>query len=261
MFSRDIASYNHCLAGLLMVWVTAPLMAAEEGEQSGAEQSPPAEEAGPTPGKWDGAAELGFIMSRGNTESETLNAQFRVENTRPKWLHRVELKVLQVSEQETTTAESYELSGRSEYSLDENDYLFGSLRYEDDRFAGYDRRTTEVVGYGHQFLKREDMTLKGEFGVGARQAKNTDGSSDSEGIARVGLDYQWQITDTSSFSETVFVEHGESNTYTESVTAVTAKINNSLAMKLSYTIKDNSDPQPGFENTDTRTAITLVYDF
>jgi len=261
MFSRGIVPYNYSLAGLLMLSVITPLMAAEEGEQPVAEQSLPAEEANPAPSKWDGAAELGFIMNRGNTETETLNAQFRVENTRPKWLHRVEFKVLQVSEKETTTAESYELSGRSEYSLDDNDYLFGSLRYEDDRFAGYDRRTTEVVGYGHQYLKREDMTLKGEFGVGSRQTKNTDGSSDSEGIARVGLDYKWQITDTSSFSETIYVEHGEENTYTESVTAVTAKINNSLAMKLSYTIKDNSDPQPGFENTDTRTAITLVYDF
>lgn len=261
MFSRGIALYSYSLAGLLMLWGTTPLMAAEEDEQSGAEQSPPAEEATPAADKWDGAAELGFIMNRGNTESETLNAQLRVENTRPRWLHRVELKVLQVSEQQTTTAESYQLSGRSEYSLDENDYLFGSLRYEDDRFAGYDRRTTEVVGYGHQFLKREDMTLKGEFGVGARQTKNTDGSSDSEGIVRVGLDYQWAITETSSFSETVYVEHGDHNTYTESVTAMTAKINNSLAMKVSYTVKDNSDPQPGFKNTDTRTAITLVYDF
>jgi len=184
-----------------------------------------------------------------------------VENTRVKWRNRVEAKVLKVTEKETTTAESYELTGRSEFLLDDNDYLFGSMRYESDEFAGYDRRTTEVVGYGHQFLKREDMTLKGEFGVGGRQTKNVDDTSKSEGIVRVGLDYQWQITETSSFGETIYVEHGESNTYTESVTALTVKINSSLAMKVGVTVKDNSDPPVGIKNTDTRTAVTLVYDF
>ncbi|MFO8024602.1 YdiY family protein [Thiohalophilus sp.] len=223
-------------------------MAAQEAEQVAASQ-------------WDGAVELGFIMNRGNTDSDSLNARLRVENSRHKWRHRAEAKVLRISEEDTTTAESYEVSGRSEYLLDENDYLFGTLRYESDEFAGYDRRTTEVFGYGHQFLKREDMHLKGEFGAGGRQTEFVDGSDDSESIGRVGLDYKWQISKTSSFSEVVYVEHGSNNTYTESVTALTAKINNRLAMKVSYTIKNNSDPQPGFETTDTRTAITLVYDF
>lgn len=211
--------------------------------------------------KWDAAAELGFFMNRGNTDTDSLNAKFRVENSRLKWRHRAEVKVLQASDKDVTTAESYELTGRSEYLLDDNDYLFGSLRYEDDRFAGYDRRTTEVVGYGHQYLKRSDMHLKGEFGAGGRQTENTDGSSESEGIVRVGLDYKWNITKTSSFNEVVFVEYGDSNTYTESVTEMTVKVNASLAMKLGVTVKHNSDPPIGIKNTDTRTAVTLVYDF
>ncbi|MGD8575965.1 MAG: DUF481 domain-containing protein [Thiohalophilus sp.] len=211
--------------------------------------------------KWDASAELGFIMNRGNTDTDSLNAKLRVENSRPKWRHKAEVKVLQASDQGTKTADSYELTGRSEYLLDDNDYLFGSLRYEDDRFAGYDRRTTEVVGYGHQYLKRPDMHLKGEFGAGGRQTENTDGSSESEGIVRVGLDYKWDITKTSSFNEVVFVEYGDSNTYTESVTEMTVKINASLAMKVGVTVKHNSDPPVDIKNTDTRTAVTLVYDF
>ena len=248
MYLKKVSARRGALVGLLMILGPAPLLAAQDTGETPASQ-------------WDGAAELGFIMNRGNTDSDTLNAQLRVENTRRKWRHRAEAKVLRISEDDTTTAESYEVSGRSDYLLDDNDYLFGSLRYESDEFAGYDRRTTEVVGYGHQFLKREDMHLKGEFGVGGRQTEFIDGSDDDESIARIGLDYKWQISKTSSFSEVIYVEHGSNNTYTESVTALTAKINNSLAMKVSYTVKNNSDPQPGFENTDTRTAITLVYDF
>ncbi|MDY6980383.1 MAG: DUF481 domain-containing protein [Pseudomonadota bacterium] len=248
MYFKQAIVWQGALGGLLVVLGTVPLLAADDAGETPASQ-------------WNGAAELGFIMNRGNTDSDSLNAQLRIENTRHKWRHRAEAKVLRISEEDTTTAESYEVSGRSEYLLDDNDYLFGSLRYESDEFAGYDRRTTEVVGYGHQFLKREDMHLKGEFGTGGRQTEFVDGSDDDESIVRVGLDYKWQISKTSSFSEVVYVEHGSNDTYTESVTALTAKINNSLAMKVSYTVKNNSDPQPGFKNTDTRTAITLVYDF
>lgn len=237
------------LMGMLAVSYLMPVMAAEQPTDSQ-----------PT-SQWDGSAELGLIMNRGNTDTDSLNTQLSVENTRKKWRHKAEAKALRVTERGTITAESYEVSGRTDYLLDDNDYLFGSLRYESDEFAGYDPRTTEVVGYGHQFLKRKDMHLKGEFGVGARQTDYVGGTDDDEGILRIGLDYKWQITETSSFSEVVYVEHGENNTYTESVTAVTAKINSSLAMKLSYTVKDNSEPQPGFKNTDTRTAVTLVYDF
>lgn len=211
--------------------------------------------------KWEASAELGFIMNRGNTDTDSLNAKLRVENIRQKWRHKAEAKVLHASDQGVATAESYEVVGRSEYLLDDNDFLFGSLRYEDDIFAGYDRRTTEVVGYGHQYLKRPDMRLKGEFGAGGRQTKNTDDTSSSEGIVRVGLDYKWDITKTSSFTQVVFVEHGNLNTYSESVTEMTVKINASLAMKVGVTVKHNSDPPVDIRNTDTRTAVTLVYDF
>jgi len=211
--------------------------------------------------QWNGSAELGFLMTRGNTQTDSLNLAAGLENTRLKWHHKVEFKALQASEQNVSTAESYEATGRTEYLLDDNDYIFGSLRYQDDRFAGYDRRTTEVLGYGHQFLKRPDMKLKGEFGAGARQTKNTDNTRDDEGILRVGLNYTWEITKTSSFNEDIFIERGVVNTATESVTALTVKINSKLAMKLGITVKDNSNPPAGFKNTDTKTAVTLVYDF
>ncbi len=253
------------LGGLLASTVFSSALAAEQpSAATGETKSAVVQTAGKqedNKSTWKGAAELGLLMTRGNTETDSLNLKVRLENSREKWHHKLEVKVLQASEHNTTTAESYEALGRSEYLLDDNDYLFGSLRYEDDRFSGYDQRTTEVFGYGHQFLKRDDMTLKGEFGLGARQTENTDGTEQDEGIIRVGLNYNWQITRTSSFMENFFVEHGEENTATESVTELTVRINEKLAMKLGITVKNNSDPPVGIRNTDTKTAVTLVYDF
>ncbi|MGD8559906.1 MAG: DUF481 domain-containing protein, partial [Gammaproteobacteria bacterium] len=54
---------------------------------------------------------------------------------------------------------------------------------------------------------------------------------------------------------------GDDETVTKSVTALTANINSSLAMKLSYTIKHTSEVPPDIEKTDTETVVTIVYKY
>ena len=50
-------------------------------------------------------------------------------------------------------------------------------------------------------------------------------------------------------------------TYSESVTALSAKLFGDLALVASYTIKNNSDVPPLTEKTDTYTALALEYIF
>ena len=78
---------------------------------------------------------------------------------------------------------------------------------------------------------------------------------------RGGLDYLLHISETSEFEQKLLTEIGSENTYTESVTALRAKVVGNLALVLSYTIKNNSDVPPGIEKTDTFTAISLEYAF
>ncbi len=57
------------------------------------------------------------------------------------------------------------------------------------------------------------------------------------------------------------VEVGDKNHYTESTSAIKAKIRGSLALVASYVIKNNSDVPVGIEKTDRYTAISLEYGF
>ena len=57
------------------------------------------------------------------------------------------------------------------------------------------------------------------------------------------------------------VEAGDTNTYIETVTSLSAKVLGDLALVASYTIKHNTDVLPGTEKTDTYTALTLEYSF
>src|SRR4030095_11984922 len=98
-------------------------------------------------------------------------------------------------------------------------------------------------------------------GIGAKQSTLSDGTNLDEGILRGGLDYVFHISDNSEFNQKLLLEIGDENSYTESVSAIKAKLIGNLALVASYTIKKNSDVLPGIENTDTFTAISLEYAF
>lgn len=222
-----------------------------QGEESKAESNK----------NWKGEAELGFISTTGNTETQTLNAKLAIEYKIAKWTHLFRAETLQSKESGVETANRDMALYRARYQLAHSNYLFGLLRYEKDVYAGYDRRTTEVAGYGHQIYDLEKFKWDVEAGLGARQTDNTDNTESNDGIVRLATGLLWHFTETSSLGQDVFVEKGSNNTSTEATTALKVKINSSLAMKVTYKIKDNSQVPVDVKHTDTETAVTLVYDF
>lgn len=210
---------------------------------------------------WQGSVALGYLHTTGNSNTVSLNSKAIAGYKRGNWQDSLSLTALNASQDNQRTAESYEGNGQSNYSLTDNNYLFGVVDYLSDRFSGYGRRTTEVFGYGRRLLNSDTQHLDMEIGAGARQTRYTDNSSDSRIIERVALNYLWNFSDTSNFSENLSVEHGTDNTFTQSVTALTANLAGSFALSVSYTVKHNSTVLPGFKNTDTITAVSLVYSF
>ena len=210
---------------------------------------------------WKGEAELGILTTRGNSNTTTINAKLGVEYQEDKWTHGLRYEALRTEDNGTDTADRDMLLYRAKYQLAKANYLFGNLRYESDPFAGYDRRTTEVVGFGHQIINETDLKWDAEVGAGARQTELTDNTQTDEAIARLATKALWSMTQTSTLGQEVLVEHGSENTYTEATTDLKVKINSALAMKLTFKVKDNSDVPVGKKHTDTETAVTLVYDF
>ena len=210
---------------------------------------------------WKASAELGFVATSGNTETETLNAKATVSTDRKVWRHKGEITALKSSDDVNTTAQKYTLMGQSDYKLEGKNFLFGVVTYDDDKFSGYEYRVTESIGYGRRVIEDTNMTLDLEIGPGARQSKLDSGETDSEGILRAAAKYDWTISKTSKFSEALTVEAGEDVTVTKSVTSLASQIEGNLSMKITFTYKDTSEVPVGIEETDTETAITLVYNF
>lgn len=210
---------------------------------------------------WKGKAALGYLATTGNSENTSVNAAAEVSYASGKWTHSAEALALGSQDDVDTTAEAYILGWKTDYSLGEFDYLFGEIRWQKDKFSGYDQQLSESLGYGRRIINNERHILNGEVGIGAKQADLRDGTSQDETILLAGLDYTWQISETASFGQDLRIEAGDANTYFESVSALNAKVYESLALVLSYTIKNNSDVPAGSEKTDTFTAISLEYSF
>lgn len=210
---------------------------------------------------WSGEAEVGLVATSGNSDTESFSARFALHNEDHPWRHETRLEALRSSDEDETTAERYLFAHQTDYRFDERRYLFGTLRYEDDRFSGYQYRVSETFGYGRRVVDDPKFTLELEAGIGGRHSKPEEGERIDETILRGAANLGWQVSPTARLSENLFVESGDENTFTESITALKLKINGNLATKISYTLRHNSDVPEGTEKTDTITAVTLVLDF
>ena len=208
-----------------------------------------------------GSVSLGYLANSGNTESTSLNAKTALGYVTAPWRHALMLRALTGSTDGTTTAEEYEAAHQTDYVFGDNHYLFGALNYSTNEFSGYDRRTSEVLGYGRRLLDEERHTLDLQIGAGARQTRLSDGTREDEGIVQVAGGYAWKFSENARFSQQARIEDGSSNTYSESITAVTANLTGDLALSISYSVRRNSDVPPGRVKTDTATLVSIIYGF
>jgi len=226
------------------------LPAAVNAQDAEEEQSP-----------WAGKATLGYLATSGNTENSTLNSGFEVGYSVGKWAHLLNAAAITASENKLTTAEAYELGWKSERKLTDHDFLFGRVQWRKDNFGAYDTQFSQTVGYGRRLIDNDVHKLNVELGVGARQSELQIGATENETIFTAGGYYRWQLSETAEFRQTLKVEAGGENTYTESVSAISARLLGDLALVASYTIKNNSDVPLLTEKTDTYTALSLEYLF
>ncbi len=235
---------------VLLVWWLFPVLlyAAESTE--------------PDPSVWKGEGEFGFTSTSGNSDTENLNAGLGISRESEKWKHLASLKAIRAESGGDTSADSLVFKGRSEYSLNDESYLFGKLRYEDDEFSGYDYRTSLALGIGSRFIDNGRHRLDASIGLGHRRTKTSvTKDTDDEGIVTADLVYEYKISETASLRETVLVEAGDENTHSESDTSLTLKISENLASRVSYLLKRNSDVPPGTDKTDKIFTVSLVYGF
>lgn len=208
-----------------------------------------------------GAFALGYLANKGNSDNSSLNAQLTLGYIHGRWRHAGMLKAIRGSSDGIESAEEYRGTAQSDFTFTNKNYVFAAVDSDYDRFGAYLRRTSATVGLGRRFIDTDAHTLDLQIGAGGRWTRRPGEEEEREPIG-VGIGkYEWKISDRAAFSQRVVVESGSSNTYSESVSAVTADIQGSLALSVSYTVRHNSNVTAERQKTDMTTAVSLLYGF
>ncbi len=215
--------------------------------------------------------EFGFIVTTGNTETTSVSAGLSATQELEQWSNTYKITGLYKSDtvvnddgedEERTTAQKYFASAQGNYKLTNPDhrlFVFGS--YEDDRFSNFNYQGTLAVGWNEILWNTEVSSFEYSVGPGYSFAETQEGESFNSAILRGAIAYNWNISETAKFTQTVATEIGSDNTKSRAESALTAQIYGGLSMKVSFKLDHNTDVADGVDKLDTETAMTLVYTF
>ena len=220
---------------------------------------------------WTTSAELGAITTSGNTVGTSITGKIDAKQELLQWSNQYIFSAFFKEDEKEDdngdkvterSAERYLISGKAAYKLDnEFDKLFVFGSYTDDKFGAYLKYTTVAVGYGTRIYNTEDKSLDVEIGPGYFSGERSTGETENGMIIRGAAAFNWTISESASFGQTLSVEYGDDNTRTIAETSLLAKINGSLQMKAAFLIQNDSDVPADKKKTDTQTSLTLVYSF
>lgn len=210
---------------------------------------------------WSGSAGVGILLTSGNADNANLNVDIQAKLGQERFRHNFLAALLTSESDNVKTAERYLLGYKVDFKLTPRSYVFADLRVEFDEFSGFDRQTSETIGFGHRVIDTKKDTLDAEIGAGARQLELNNGDTESEAVIRGAADYHHYFTKTTEFHQGLLVLAGEENTSVDTVTAIKAKILDKFTLEAALKVKHNTEPPADNEKTDTITTLSLVYGF
>ena len=219
-------------------------------------------------------AELGVLITTGNTESSSILGKITVDHKFGSWENKYTGNILKkdtevvndAGEKETrTTDDKYSVAGQANYKFDSTSSAFGRASYANDKEGAYETAISVTGGYSFRAVEKENMFLDLNAGAGFTELTPQNGTAEDSSVYRAAAAFEWQINDMTKFVQNVSVERAPDldnpNTQTISETGVSASFNSSMQMKFGYKTVTNSSVAPGFEKTDTETSVTLVVNF
>ncbi|MFT5757128.1 MAG: putative salt-induced outer membrane protein [Alteromonadaceae bacterium] len=243
-----------------------PLLASAE---EAAEQSP-----------FTSSAELGMLYKTGNTKSADIKTGFDIKYEQALWRSTFAFDLLiKKTEQENdlgkdifeTTDEKWTLESKTNYTLDpkSKNYIYGDVAYENNRFSSYENQSSISTGWGREWYKTEKSSLFADIGPGYKRevTKATDtvaSETNSAFIIQAQAIYLRKINEHVEFKQKLSVkyapESGENSKY-KAESSITTKLIETLQLKFSFLVDHNTEVEQGQDNTDTQTAVTVVYSF
>lgn len=233
-------------AGLLLAIAPASAAAAKDG--------------------WTGEGSLSAAYTTGNTETTDLGAGLKGARQLGDWRLKASAGADFGENNDVESRNRWDIAAQVDRDLTDRFYLYGRASYEQDQFSGYDSRLFVGPGAGFKVLTGDTTTWTVEGGPGFRRdevARNglIAARTEEKFGARLGSAFKHKFNDAVSFSNDTEIVYSDVSTQTFNSAAVTAKLTDKVAARFSFDVRNESDPRPGREDTDTATRFSLVFGF
>jgi len=211
---------------------------------------------------WKGKGEAGIVFARGNTDADTINLKLGMSEEVGLWKHALEIAALRANSGGIKSADRYLVGWQSDYKISARSFAFGGLRYENDKFSGFEYQASASAGLGYKFYDTDKIKLSGQAGLGYRRLKDSvTGASSGNAVFVAGMDYENAITATTKIVDKFHAESGSDDTLLTNFLGVEVKMSDRLALSAGLDARQNTKPPLGKKKTDTITTLNLVYAF
>jgi putative salt-induced outer membrane protein len=213
------------------------------------------------PAQFTGEGEFGYHDATGNSNSSSLNGKLALNYLVGEWEHNLKLTGVSTQNADTLTGERYLLDTQMARTFSTVFYGFGSFRYDKDLFSGYEYQTNLIAGIGRRFWQQSDHIFNVEFGLGYQADRLQGKQEHTQPILQSSLKLRYPLNQQLSLAQDLVIHYGEQNVHTESISGLKVMMTEKLALKFSYTLKNNTQVLAGRDNLDKLTSLNLVYAF
>ena len=219
-------------------------------------------------------AQVGYVSSHGDTNTQTANAKLSVIYSVGDWKHDLELAGLYGKSNDIVSAERLVAGWQSNYNYSLRSYVFGALDYDDDKFSGFQYQETVSAGLGYSIVKRADATLDAQLGVGYRRLRPEtleplpDGDylrtalpQESAAVATASIKGSYAFNSVTKLTDVLATQSGSDNTMVQNDLNLQVNMSKMLAITAGYELVHNTSPPAGLVKTDTLVTFNLTYAF
>ncbi len=227
--------------------------------QTGAPAPPP-----PPPPLVHVQIDLGLVSTAGNTSVRTINAAEQVVVRPGAWTFTQSFAIVNGYTSGVETANNLKVGLRADRAVGAGFRVFALGTFYRNRFAGVARQLEEDVGLAYGVLAGPKHVLDVESGGGRIETKGSDGTSTDYWTSRIAAHYRFNFAANAYAEQKVELIsdlQGLDNELLNTETSLAAPLSTHIALKLGYTVRFASQPQPTFKKTDTVLSAGLQLQF
>jgi putative salt-induced outer membrane protein len=197
--------------------------------------------------------DAGFVNASGNSDFTSANLGEKATWGMSGWAFTQAAKVLLGETDGSRTTESYDVGARAQRALSARIGAFAFVAYQRDPFAGLATRWSGGPGIAIAVLRSTRDTLGVEAAVTAQRERTTAAVSRSFGAMRTAALFKHSFATAASISQALELVANlkTADDYRlNSETALIAPLSRKIGLRISYLIRFDNDPVPGFKKSD-----------